>query len=304
MAGAAPKDLLFFGKRARPEAEFIAKKPRKFGPRECVTEAMLSAIGRDLPVKLAQWRLARLPVPAGHSPDVRFMSRVFLARGEEQLIHGVELAARFLDAREDELRRVFNLDDKKQERKFWTVGVVLDALEGAAEDRDEFESLRDGFARMLAFDCFAGAVDRHPENWGIIENVVRPARKRYAPLYDTARGLFGTHSEEKLIAIDERGDRAGAVARYALKSHPIFSPTGMPGEKLNHFDLLRQALIDFPDDLGPPVRQIIGAVDLAAIERNLRKSFSRIVTRRRLDFVTELLRFRYERLKFVFARTM
>ena len=304
LGGAAPKDLLYYGPRDRPTARYIAKKPRKFGPRECVTEALLSAVGRRLPVKLAGWRLVRLPHGSGAADDVRFLSKVFLKHGEEQLVHGVEIAARYLDAHEDEVRQVFNLDDRKQERSFWTVSFVLDALEDLAAGRSEYEHLRDGFARMLAYDAFVGTADRHPENWGIVENIRRPAPRCFAPLYDTARGLFGTHREAKLVEVDGRGKREALIRKYAEGSYPIFGWDGMPGAKLNHFKVLERALREHGEELGLPIRQVIGAVNLGAIDKSLRLGFSRIITKRRLDYILDLLQFRYDRLKLILAETM
>lgn len=73
IGGAAPKDYLVFGEIEDPHAPaYIAKKPRIYGFRECVTEQMISRIGRLLPLQVARSMLVRLPSKGG-APDVRFL---------------------------------------------------------------------------------------------------------------------------------------------------------------------------------------------------------------------------------------
>ena len=76
--------------RSRGEAHaHIAKAPRKEGPIECVTEYLISRIGRHLPLSVAEGPLARLRTGGAKFDDVRFLSRQFLDRAAgEQLVHG------------------------------------------------------------------------------------------------------------------------------------------------------------------------------------------------------------------------
>lgn len=62
IGGAAPKDYLAYGDPGDPRtARFIAKRPSHWGFRECVTEEIISTIGRLLPLKVAKSMLVRLP---------------------------------------------------------------------------------------------------------------------------------------------------------------------------------------------------------------------------------------------------
>jgi hypothetical protein len=93
IGGAVPKNYLVFGDLEDPKAPgYIAKQPRVYGPRECVTEHMISCIGRRLPLKVAKSRLVRLERETGE-PELRYLSRNFLVPGKNSLKHGVELVA-------------------------------------------------------------------------------------------------------------------------------------------------------------------------------------------------------------------
>ena len=296
IGGAVPKQVLIFGPRERPQLEFIAKKPRKWA-REGVTEAMLSTIGKTLPLSMANFRLVRLPT-AQSEPDIRFMSEVFLKTGES-LIHGVEIAGRFFEARPDEINRVFHLEDNRREREFYTVDLVLEMLKALGRDDAERKSLISGFGRMVAFDAFVGVQDRHAENWGVVECSLNPSQPmKLSPIYDTARGLFVSHGEDKLEEIDQSGDRQEQIQRYAEKSKPIFG-CKCDGDvrTINHFRLIEHMVTELGPYFGRPVRQLVGAIDLRRIEKQLQIKYARIVTRRRMEFIALLLRYRHHRLR-------
>lgn len=102
----------------------------------------------------------------------------------------------------------------------------------------DHQVLEEGFFRMLAFDAFIGAPDRHGMNWGVLGPVDGNARPiRFSPIFDTARGLFREYSDEHLIEQVKRQGRKGFLEKYANRSRPIFS-SGREKED-NHFSLVR-----------------------------------------------------------------
>jgi hypothetical protein len=107
--------------RADPFADqtvgYLAKKSKREGDLECVTEEIISSVGHLLPVSIAQSKLVRLP--GTNPPDIRFMSRNFLRPLREQLVHGAELVANYLGSTESEVSEVFRLTDRHEERKLW-----------------------------------------------------------------------------------------------------------------------------------------------------------------------------------------
>gem|GEM_PF-7126577 len=95
IGGDAPKSFIeFHGGRDLFGHAYIAKGSRKQGPRECVTEYLISRVAGGLPVRMARSRLVIVPGRALADPDVRFMSRYFLDTGRREILtHGLELVA-------------------------------------------------------------------------------------------------------------------------------------------------------------------------------------------------------------------
>ncbi len=300
LIGTVPKDYLAYGAprvvgrtagRHSPslgDCGYIAKKGRfQADARECVTEEIISKVGAMLPVRMARSRLVRVA-----KDDVRFLSRDFVHVEHEALRHGIELAAAYFDSTQEEVAATFGLADRKEERQFYTVGnmlTILKALYG-----EDSGALAVDFVKMLAFDAFVGAPDRHGMNWGVLESLdPGGAPVRFAPIFDTARGLFVNHSDADLARQAERQGQ-GFVERYALRSRPILSVGGAVSQ--NHFGLVTGIAREHPD-LFPAMRAVFDAVSVPTIERMLQRRFRRIITQRRLRLIVDLLEFRIRRLR-------
>lgn len=296
LVGTVPKDYLAYGaprltgdSRDRDRLSVvssghIAKKGRfQADARECVTEEIISKIGSMLPVRMARSRLVRVA-----KDDVRFLSRDFVDVEHERLRHGIELAAAYFGATPDEVAATFQLADRKRERQFYTVEHMLTILEELYGEASG--ALAVDFVKMLAFDAFVGAPDRHGMNWGVLEPR-RPGRApaRFAPIFDTARGLFVNHSDADLTRQAGRLGRRQFVERYALRSRPILSVGGAATQ--DHFGLVAGLAKDHPA-LFPAMRTVFDAVSIPGIERMLQRRFRRIITQSRLKFIVDLLEFR------------
>ena len=215
LIGTVPKDYLSYGDPIRPhEIGYFAKKGRTNNndARECVTEEIISKIGTTLPIHIAESKLVRIS-----RTDVRFMSKNFVSKGQAELVHGIELAANYFQTSPSDVESAFNLSDKKQEALFYTIEnicLILDALYSS-----NCESLKAGFFKMIAFDAFVGAPDRHAMNWGVLIPAGGQAGLvTYAPVFDTARGLFREISDEHLKERVERNGKHSFISTYAKKS--------------------------------------------------------------------------------------
>ncbi len=308
LTGAAPKHYLAYGDYNSPDCEaYIAKKGARKGGvvRDCVTEELISKIGRALPVRMADSRLVRLPVPYGDPPDVRFMSRNFVRRGEELLIHGAEVVALYLGTKPDEVHRVFDLDNPQAEHRFYTVRHMFEVLTWFCQkDEQERSSVLDGFARMLAFDALVGAPDRHATNWGLLVPLAPSTkRKEFAPLFDTARGMFREYSDEDLRAIDRRdGGRPEFIKNYARKSRPVLGIGEVGPERCNHFDLVQHTLNEVPE-LGRSIAKFVRGSRMPDVAKIVRRRFGRVISPTRVSFVLDLLQHRYNRLRMLVEGT-
>ncbi len=291
IVGTVPKNYLAYGDPRLPSTVgYIAKKGRlKADARECVTEEVISKIGAMLPVRMARSKLVRIS-----KQDVRFLSRNFVERSRFELLHGIELAARYFQSNPDELESAFELSDPNREHDFYTVPNILEIL--ASLYPDDHKTLEDGFFGMLAFDAFIGAPDRHAMNWGVLSPVDgNKGPIRFSPIFDTARGLFREISDEDLINQAERHGRGGFLERYAERSRPIFS-SGRE-QKDNHFSLIRWISDELPERHWKTIRRVFNAVRIPDIERMLQRRFSSIFTQDRIGFIGDLLAFRIDRLR-------
>jgi HipA-like C-terminal domain len=294
--GDAPKSFIDFpyGEVLYAHAYF-AKASRKQGPRECVTEALISAIGSGLPVRIAKFRLAIVPGTAFGDPDVRFMSRFFLDTTKREILtHGIELFAIAFGMEEKAVRREI---PRSAESDFYTVDLVEEVLRQTGRTGDEQSDLLDGLGRMLGFDAIVGANDRHPRNWGIIQSAIDPnAPYRFAPIFDTARGVFWNFSDEQLLKKARDQGRQTFLEKYANESTPLI---GVPGTgACNHFDLVRHMLSsDRERPVARAVRKVINAFSMSRCEDTLHDRFGRLLSRYRLELIRDLLTFRNTKLK-------
>ena len=290
LVGAVPKDYLSYGApRSSTAVGYIAKKGRlKAAARECVTEEIISKIGAMLPVKMARSKLVRLS-----KYDVRFLSRNFVTPGRQQLLHGIELVARYFAVEPSEVEATFDLQKKSAEHEFYTVENMLTILESLYPDTAQ--SLEEGFAKMLAFDAFIGAPDRHAMNWGVlISSEENSSPVRFTPLFDTARGLFREVSDDDLRKKIALQGEERFIENYANRSYPIFGVGD--GRRRNHFALIAWIMEHHAGRLGRPIRQLLRAVHLPAIERLLQRRFRRIITPLRIGCIMKLLAFRIKHL--------
>ncbi len=290
LVGAVPKNYLAYGDPRSPETlGYIAKKGRmKADARECVTEEVISKIGAMLPVEMARSKLVRIS-----KHDVRFLSQNFVVHGQHELLHGIELVARYFQTNPSEVESAFELQDRRMEQEFYTVENILAILESLYPN--DFQVLQEGFLKMLAFDAFIGAPDRHGMNWGVLAPLADSRPIRFSPIFDTARGLFREISDADLIRKAKEQGREYFLENYANRSKPIFS-TGQE-QPDNHFSLVKWLSGKHPNTCRNTMCRVFNAVDLPSIERMLQRRFRRIITQDRIGFIRDLLALRIKRLR-------
>jgi len=224
---------------------YIAKLGGRNNDVEVMTEYAIYLIGRSLGVTVADARIAY------YQGRLRFLSRYFLnIDGPEELVHGMQLFTELYD--ESTVTHV--LHDESLEQKMFSVQAVKSAfgatyLQYGAQLEEE---LFDGFVSMLAHDALIGVMDRHHENWGIIVQREKGGTlPKFAPLYDSARGLFCNESDPEL----ERRycGRAGMerLDGFVARSRPLVGFDGLHPTKgrhyLTHEQLLAAVFHDYPN---------------------------------------------------------
>ena len=207
--------------------EYIAKKPGKNGRIETMTEYLLNILGLALGLRVADPRLG------SRYGELRFMSKKFHSH-EELLQHGHEFLGQFYSA--DEMSSANK--HSPEERALYSVAQVLNGFEAAY--MTEADRFKRPFVKMLFFDVAVGCQDRHLKNWGILRSVKGTRPDHFAPLFDTARGLFWEFSTARVKAFSE-----AEVKRYVRRSSP---PIGdFEGKRVTHFALVEQIVRRHPD---------------------------------------------------------
>ncbi|MDD2385514.1 MAG: HipA domain-containing protein [Bacteroidales bacterium] len=192
MTGDAPKDFLGvyeYGyvpkSKCKKWSKYIAKHGHKYYPMESITEFLIYKIGKTLGYNVANAKLALV------GGQIRFLSKYFITNICTQVLeHGADLYAGYLN---NARQFVDDVEFKKLSHNFFTVQFTESVFKHFYPIN--YSSLMSEFLDMLVFDAIVGNNDRHFYNWGILKNIKNHVAPIFAPIYDTARGLFWNEFE-------------------------------------------------------------------------------------------------------------
>jgi hypothetical protein len=265
VGGATLKDVL-----EDPDTgyRYIAKLGGRNSDLEVMTEYAIYLVGRTLPISIADARIARF------RGRLRFFSRYFLeTTAAEELVHGMQLFNELYD--ETTVKGV--LGHTRREQEMFTVQAIKAAF-GAHYFHYGVhveEELFGGFVAMLTHDALIGVMDRHHENWGVIVQRERLGTvPRFAPLYDSARGLFCNYVEDRLVTefLGNTEDHKRRLNKYVARARPLIGFTDLvaaqKGGYITHPDLLAAVRRRHGQPV-PEVRkgQLTGAVRQRRVEQ-------------------------------------
>jgi hypothetical protein len=189
---------------------FVAKSAEKWYPHESVIEYMINRIGITLGLNMNE---VKLVVANG---QIRFLSKYF-RKSNEVLVHGAEICGEYLDDK-DLAAQIAN--NKKTSRQLFTFEFICEAIRYVFPE--VCESLITDLVRMIAFDAIVGNNDRHFYNWGVINTVKKMGKPpKFAPIYDSARGLMWNESEQNIVKhhIHQQGE-GKKIVNYVLRGMP------------------------------------------------------------------------------------
>jgi len=263
---------------------YIAKLGHKHYPMESVTEHMLNRIGEVLGYRMAASRLVMI------GGQIRFLSRYFIKDPRvEELVHGADIYAGYLSDK----AFIDQIEREGKEREFITVKLSWDALHSTFPN--EAAVLWKEFIGMLLFDAYVGNQDRHFYNWGVLRNLKNHECPRFAPIYDTARGLFWNDHEPKLAR--HWGNERNLSTFVEGYSEACSSKLSWDGEKeMTHFQLMG---ILHKNELGKPLNDWTFMLDPERLDRvlaMLRTEFRELVSEGRMRAIIACLTYRRERL--------
>jgi hypothetical protein len=204
---------------------YIAKTGHKWYPTESITEYLLNMLGVEFGLEMADSKISWI------GGQLRFLSRYFLTSKKQELIHGADIFAGFVNDRDF----VEQIEEQQLARDLFTLQFTKDALEFTFPY--QWETILNQFVRMLLFDALVGNNDRHFYNWGVVRHIESKHEPYFSPIYDTARGLFWNESEKKILALWNDKNRLQAyLSRYCTNSRPKVGWEG--ATNINHFKLV------------------------------------------------------------------
>jgi hypothetical protein len=229
VGGKAPKWVLT--SEYDPNDFYIAKLGATNGRAETFTELFNNQLGEALGFEMAHSGVARL------DGDLYFLTRNFRAPGE-RLVHGSLMIEEIFGAKQETDRIHY-----KSEQSFYGVDFLRDVINAFC--KDDASTVFERFIEMLVFDALIGSMDRHAQNWGVLQQTRLPQRYRFAPIFDSARALLWLLPERKLVEYDTD---VGQLRRYVDASKPCIGPPGNHPKvnACNHFDVVESLVPLYP----------------------------------------------------------
>lgn len=287
ISGDAPKNFIRvyeYGecRRNRPGkwTAYIAKVGHKWYPVESITEYLINRIGEVIGINVAKSKLMLA------NEQIRFLSRYFLEAGQEQLVHGAQIYAGYL---EDE-QFVELANERRQHevsRELFTFQFTEEAIKAIFPN--EYAEIMESFVSMLLYDAIVGNNDRHFYNWGVITHLFDKNRPRFSPIYDTARGLFWNSNEARLGSFNNE-EKLNEYIENALPR------TGWEdAQQINHFQLIERI---FHEDRRycAICENILNDKTYPTIERLIDTDFQYLLSSNRLQLIKKCLKLRTEKL--------
>lgn len=215
-------------RKAKPGTWFpyIAKTAEKWYPHESVIEYMINRIGQELELVMNDIKLLRI------NGQIRFLSKYFLNENE-RLVHGAEICGEYL---EDMALAKEIATNKQTSRELFTFEFIREAIRFVYPNAHAL--ILRALVKMAAFDALVGNNDRHFYNWGIIDSKKKNAKlPKFAPLYDSARGLLWNLSDANIINMYKNHRQGGKkIVNYINEAHPRISVEN--NIEANHFELM------------------------------------------------------------------
>jgi hypothetical protein len=279
VGGATEKDIL---EDPATGAWHIAKLGRRQNDLEVMTEYIIYLVGRNIGAHVADAKIGR------YRGKLRFLSKYFLdrTRGEE-LVHGVQLFRELYD--EETINKI--MGHEPSEQRLFNLQAIRSAFGAHYMDygSDVEETLFRSLVDMVVHDAIIGVQDRHHENWGVIVHRGRSApAPRFAPLYDSARGLFCNETDAQLSGRLSRKDAHQWLDRYVARSRPLMGWDGLvPSARrsyVTHDELVSAVFRDIPV-VRSQISATLAAYDWQALRQVLRERVGFMCPPRRISAI-------------------
>lgn len=130
---------------------YIAKTGHKWYPNESITELLLNRLGMIFGLNMAESCIVMM------GGQLRFLSRYFLNPIKEELVHGADILAGYLN--EDSPLFVEEVDKQKLTTEWFTLQLVDNAVTNMFPYQKD--DIMHKLSMLVIFDAFVGNNDRH-----------------------------------------------------------------------------------------------------------------------------------------------
>jgi hypothetical protein len=263
---------------------FIAKMAEKWYPHESVVEYMINRIGQELGLVMNEIKLVQA------NDRIRFFSKYFLNENEK-LVHGAEICGEHLSDMEFAKEVAQHASSA---RELFTFQFIKEAIKGVFPKSSH--NLLLGLVKMIAFDAITGNNDRHFYNWGIIDTKKKSNKlPRFAPIYDSARGLLWNISDNNVTKMLASYEKAGKkVVNYIEDSSPRI---GIDHNcEANHFELI-QFLKSDNEEYKQIILEIACEENEQRVLEMIRKEFFSLFIPERSQLLTLILKTRFKKVR-------
>ena len=290
VTGDAPKDIIrLYEYKNGLKSKYknwpihIAKLGHKYYPMESITEQLITDIGLKFGFNLASSKICWV------GGQIRFLSLYFLNGKTEELYHGANMYAGFLNNDE---KFVDEIELKGMTQDFFTIKFSKQVIEYFFPNESEF--LFKSFMRMLLFDGLVGNNDRHMYNWGVIKGIYGIQSPKFAPIYDSARGLLWNERESRINELyKNKGLLNNFIKKYCEKSKPKI---GIENEgNVNHFELIQKYSSFFKDD--ELTNNIFAENKIKYVISMINKEYIQLLSENRRKLVIDILIYRFEKIR-------
>lgn len=263
---------------------YIAKTAEKWYPHESVVEFMINRIGQVLALNMNEVELFWI------NGQIRFLSRYFL-KSSETLTHGAEICGEYLNDM-DLAAEIAN--EKKTSRELFTFQFIEKAI--VAKFDGQTKTLMTEIVKMIVYDGLVGNNDRHFYNWGVITNTKKlNTQPRFAPIYDSARGLLWNSSDEWIrnnLGAMSRGGKK--VERYINDACPRISIED--NSEIDHFGLIGY-LKNYSSEYDVIIKEMSSPENEERILEMLKKEFFPFFIVERCKLIEYIVKERFKKIR-------
>ncbi|MCG8391361.1 MAG: HipA domain-containing protein [Cytophagales bacterium] len=245
---------------------------------------MINRIGIELGLNMNNVKLVRA------NGQIRFLSEYFLSPNEA-LTHGAEICGSYLEDHEM-AKQIAN--HKKTARELFTFEFISKAIEFVFPSA--FEEILLDLVKMIAFDALVGNNDRHFYNWGVIDTIKRSKKRpKFAPIYDSARGLLWNFSEDNIVKHLESYNSGGnKIEKYISNATPRISIEG--DSDCNHFQLV-SFVKSHKGDYGEIIDELASESNEKKIYKMLDRDLFQFISKERKELIGTILKSRFEQVR-------